>query len=90
MDETSVNPGLSMALEYLRKYKNDSNLDQSEHEDCMDTYMNEHQDPKSTNAPQAEPKTQSSVSMDRARAGRGGVCYDFENGACLRRNCMLI
>ena len=53
--------------------------------------MNKQQDPKSTNALQAEPKTQSSVSMDRARAGRGGVCYDFEkNGACLRRNCKYV
>ena len=37
-DETPVNPGLSMALEYLRKYQQDSNLDQREHEDCMDTH----------------------------------------------------
>ena len=48
VDGTSVNPGLSMTLEYLRKYQKDSNLDRSEHEDCMDTYMDEQQDPKST------------------------------------------
>ena len=92
-DETPVNPGLSMSLEYLRIYRKDSNLDQREHEDCMDTHINEQQDikSKSTNTLQAESKTQSSVSMDRARAGRGGVCYDFEkNGACLRQNCMFI
>ena len=90
-DETPVNPGLSMALEYLRKYQQDSNLDQREHEDCMDTHINEQQDIKSTNSPKAESKTQSSVSMGRARAGRGGVCYDFEkNGACLRQNCKYV
>ena len=90
-DETPVNPGLSMALEYLRKYQEDSNLDQREHEDCMDTHINEQQDIKSTNTPKAESKTQSSVSMGRARAGRGGVCYDFEkNGACLRQNCKYV
>ena len=50
-DETPVNPGLSMALEYLRKYQQDSNLDQREHEDCMDTHINEQQDIKSTNTP---------------------------------------
>ena len=44
----------------------------------MDTHFNEQQDTKSTSTPQAESKTQSSVSMDRARASRGGVCYDFE------------
>ena len=80
-----------MALEYLRKYQQDSNLDQREHEDCMDTHINEQQDIKSTNTPKAESKTQSSVSMGRARAGRGGVCYDFEkNGACLRQNCKYV
>ena len=40
VDGTPVNPGLSMTLEYLRKYKKDSNLDQSEHEDCMDMHIN--------------------------------------------------
>ena len=90
-DETPVNPGLSMALEYLRKYQQDSNLDQREHEGCMDTHINEQQGIKSTNTPKAESKTQSSVSMGRARAGRGGVCYDFEkNGACLRQNCKYV
>ena len=90
-DETPVNPGLSMALEYLRKYQEDSNLHQREHEDCMDTHINEQQDIKSTNTPKAESKTQSSVSMGRARAGRGGICYDFEkNGACLRQNCKYV
>ena len=43
VDETSVNPGLSMALEYLKKYQKDLKLDRSEHNDCMDTYMNEQQ-----------------------------------------------
>ena len=47
-DETPVNPGLSMALESLRKYGKDSYLDQPEHEDCVDTHINEHKEHKYT------------------------------------------